>query len=561
MLKTLLQFADTISEQIPPFQYARGTKHWEIKLDGEGNFQEIKALTREDKKGKLELGNPDLPASPHLNRNDVAAKLLTDTAEYVFGMGEERAVKYHEAYLKLLQECYAATQESAVKAIINFLENQPLPQVQAYLEKYQEFNDFALDKGHVIRFKVNGIDPTELKQIQIFWAEYCSSDDLPRQPCLVTGEIGAITTKLEHKLKGVPDTQASGASLISAYCDAFHSYGCEGAKASPIGVNTAEIIAQVLSYLISHDEHKIRVGPVLYLFWGEQEHIDPNDWFNQPQLEDVKALLQAFKTGKRPPNVKAENFYILALSGGGGRVIVRDFLQTTVEEVKFALANWFAAQNLIDFNGESKEPIGLYSMAAQAYRDAAKELQPHTLVSLMRCALQVNSPLPKDLLHKVLERVRVQRQPNYRQASLIKLILISWGVNITVSLDERMENLSIRQKQAYCCGRLLASFATIQYYALGQVNSSVIDDNYGAAATTPSRVFGHLEVKVQAHLADLRKSKPGMAGFFTKQLEEIHAAMPGASFPNTLTLEEQGIFAMGYWHQKAYRAVKNDDVP
>ncbi|OKH53878.1 hypothetical protein NIES2101_08965 [Calothrix sp. HK-06] len=57
-----------------------------------------------------------------------------------------------------------------------------------------------------------------------------------------------------------------------------------------------------------------------------------------------------------------------------------------------------------------------------------------------------------------------------------------------MSLDERMEQLNLRQKQAYCCGRLLALFGTIQYYALGQVNSSVIDDSYGAASTTPSKI-------------------------------------------------------------------------
>ncbi|NJL10365.1 MAG: hypothetical protein HC908_09920 [Calothrix sp. SM1_7_51] len=62
-------------------------------------------------KGKVELGNPNLAASTHRNRNGVAAKLLTDTAEYVLGIGGERGKKYHEAYLKLLHDCYDATFE------------------------------------------------------------------------------------------------------------------------------------------------------------------------------------------------------------------------------------------------------------------------------------------------------------------------------------------------------------------------------------------------------------------------------------------------------------------
>jgi CRISPR-associated protein Csd1 len=553
LLNRVLEFAEKID--LPPFQYSRGMKHWTIELDLDGNFQEVSPNYREDKKGKVELGNPNLPASPHLNRNGVAAKLLTDTAEYVLGIGEaeERAKRYCQAYLKLLEECYKATQEASITAVMKFLGNQPLPQLQAYLERYP--TDWQLEKSHVIRFKVAGKDPTELKHIQKFWAEYCFQEDLPKQPCLVTGEIGAITMKLEHKLKSVPDTQGSGASLISAYCDSFHSYGRKGAEASPIGVDTAETLGQVLGYLESQSKHRLRIGSVLYLFWCAEAEFDLNDWFNEPSETDVEVLLAAIHSGNQyPPPVKKTDFYILALSGASGRVIVRDFLQTTVEQVKYALGRWFAAQSLVDLTGKTKAPIGIYALAAQAYRDAAKDLQSHTVVELSRCALQPNKPLPKDLLHKVLERVRVQRQPTYRQASLIKLILISWGINIAVNLDQRMENLNLRQKQAYCCGRLLATFSSIQYYALGsEVNKTVIDSAYGAAATTPSRIFGTLEVKVQNHLAELRKNKRGLAVSFSKQLEEIHAAMPGASFPNTLTLEEQGIFAMGYWHQKAFR--------
>jgi CRISPR-associated protein Csd1 len=535
-------------------------KHWTIELDADGNFQEINPITREGKKGKNELGNPELSASPHRNRNGVAAKLLTDTAEYVLGIGEveERAKKYYKAYLKLLKECYELTQESSIAAVIKFLSNQPLPKLQAYLEKYP--TDWQIEKSHVIQFKVAGEDPTELKHIQKFWAEYCSHDDLPKQPCLVTGEFGAITTKLEYKLKSIPDTQGSGASLISAYCDSFHSYGRKGAEASPISVTTAETLGQVLSYLESQSKQRLRIGSIVYLFWcvGGDE-FDLHDWFNEPSEEDVRTLLQAIDSGnKYPPPVKKTDFYILALSGASGRVIVRDFLQTTVERVKYALGKWFAAQTLVDFTGKIREPIGLYALAAQAYRDAAKDLQSHTVVELSRCALQPNKALPKDLLHKVLERVRVQRQPTYRQASLIKLILTSWGVNITVNLDQRMENLNPRQKQAYCCGRLLAAFSNIQREALGaEVNKTIIDSSYGAAATTPSRIFGTLEVKVQNHLTELRKKKGGLAFFFSQQLEEIHAAMPGANFPTTLTLEEQGIFAMGYWHQKAYRSTQD----
>jgi CRISPR-associated protein Csd1 len=560
MLSAILNFSKTL-EELPPFQYGRTTNHWQIELDRNGNFKAIEPLIQQGKKGKL--GRSDLPASPHKNRNGVDPKLIVDTAEYVFGLKSEnqpaRAKIYHQAYLELLERCLEFTQEHSVKVIAHFLKNEPLAKIRADLERYPI--DWELESSHVIRFFIDGaVDPTQLPNVQQFWAEYCTNDNLSKQQCLVTGEVQEIATKLEHKLKSIPNTQASGAMLISAYCDSFHSYGQSGAEVSPIGVKTAETLGQTLSYLESTPEHRLRLGPVVYLYWSAGGELDLNDWFFEPSLEKVRALLQAVRTGERALIVDTSDFYLLALSGGGGRAIVRDFLQTTIPEVKVALAKWFEAQELVDFDGEIRLPIGLYALAAQAYRDAAKELQVHTLAAMSRAAL-TGCPLPRELLHKVLGRVRAKQGVSYRQASLIKLILNYLGVNITVNLDERMKALSSpRERAAYCCGRLLATFGAIQYYALGkEVNATVVDKTYGAASTTPNKVFGQLEAKTQAHLAELRKNKPGIAVVFSKQLEDIHAAMLDPRFPNSLTLEEQGIFAMGYWHQRAFRPIKPED--
>lgn len=46
----------------------------------------------------------------------------------------------------------------------------------------------------------------------------------------------------------------------------------------------------------------------------------------------------------------------------------------------------------------------------------------------------------------------------------------------------------------------------------------------------------------------------GLAWHFQKQIEEITTKdLMGTSFPKSLTLEEQGRFALGYYHQRAYR--------
>jgi len=552
MLSVLAKFADTLD--LPARMYALTPVSWEIELDSEGELLQVDpvfvTITKKKKGQEVEeevLG--EKRSAPHISRNAARAKLIVDTAEYVLGLGSERAATYFQLYCQLVQECFEATQEPSIKAIAKFLNNEPLKAVEAFLGEYPAPNDTTLEKGHVVAFLVDGVDPTELKNVQQFWADYTdlsSGSNLSNRPCLITGEVKPIASKIEYKVKGVPNTQASGASLVSAYCDSFQSYGLKQAENSPISVDGVEKFSQAIAHLINCEKHRMRIGPVLYLFWGARE-FDINAINNPPPI-DVPNLLTSTVTGKKI-HAAAEDFYVLALSGGGGRVIVRDFLQTTIEEINQNLTNWFRWQQLCDFGGQMGKPLGIYQLAAVAYRDPAKEMQVRTLTNLSSVALK-GGQLPRELLQKVLTRVRISGGTGYRQAVLIKLILNSLGIEIMPELDQRMASLTQeRHKIAYCCGRLMATFEAIQRVALGKV--TITDKSYAAAASTPSRIFGRLGSGVINHLSTLRKEKPGLAVFFEKRLQEIYEVMPVANYPNSLSLEEQGIFDIGYWQQKA----------
>ncbi len=122
------------------------------------------------------------------------------------------------------------------------------------------------------------------------------------------------------------------------------------------------------------------------------------------------------------------------------------------------------------------------------------------------------------------------------------------------------------QDPAYLCGRLLAVLERIQYAALGKTGSTITDRFYGTFSSAPASVMGTLFRKSQAHLAKLRKEKPGSEYALQGKLEEIQR--PLTSFPRTLTLEQQGLFGLGYYHQRAQdRAERNarkqtkDDAP
>ena len=104
---------------------------------------------------------------------------------------------------------------------------------------------------------------------------------------------------------------------------------------------------------------------------------------------------------------------------------------------------------------------------------------------------------------------------------------------------------------AYLYGRLLRIFEEIQYSALGDVNANVVDKFYGTFSAAPALVFARLFSNAQNHLRKLRGDKPGAAVDLDKRLTEVTKILPASPPSGTLSLVDQGRFALGYYHQKA----------
>jgi len=103
---------------------------------------------------------------------------------------------------------------------------------------------------------------------------------------------------------------------------------------------------------------------------------------------------------------------------------------------------------------------------------------------------------------------------------------------------------------AYLCGRLLAELEQAQRAALPGAKAGIVDRYYGTACTAPASIFGTLIQNAQAHLAKLERDNPGAYYGIQSTLEDILSRLP--AFPLTLSLSEQSLFALGYYHQRAY---------
>ena len=131
--------------------------------------------------------------------------------------------------------------------------------------------------------------------------------------------------------------------------------------------------------------------------------------------------------------------------------------------------------------------------------------------------------------------------------ALIKLALLSQNNDYP---EDYMVQLDLNNTEpGYRCGRLLAVLERAQGAAIRNLNTTIVDRFYGTASTAPGSVFSHLMKGAQAHLSTLKRDNRGAHNAIQAQLEEVMSGLD--TFPKTLTPEQQGLFALGYYHQKA----------
>jgi CRISPR-associated protein Csd1 len=106
----------------------------------------------------------------------------------------------------------------------------------------------------------------------------------------------------------------------------------------------------------------------------------------------------------------------------------------------------------------------------------------------------------------------------------------------------------------YRLGRLFATLEKIQEEASPGINATIRDRFYGAASGTPVAAFPHLMKLKNHHLAKL--DNRGRAVNLEKVIGGIMDGI--VDFPTHLALQDQGRFAVGYYHQRQAFFTKNE---
>jgi len=534
ILKRLCEFSQRNLGHLPRMYQELPVK-WQIELLANGAFDGITPLSEG---GPKERGRS--LAVPCLVRTSGVRPLLTsDKASYVLGL-DARTPSQSERFRQfkdLVDECARATHDPAVRAVAAFLAIHEQTPVTAD----------GVEPGDNVTFRVADVRPTDLGCVQDFWLHHTASDDIDDRQCSVCGMVGQVTPVSPVVIKGVPGGQTSGTAIISANSDAFESYGAEQALIAPTCRSCGEGYANAINYMIRSEKHRVYVGPTVFVFWtaGDSE-FDVVSFLSQPQPEGVRELIRSYRTGKTQHELDLTAFYALSLSASGGRVVVRDWLDTTVPTAQENLARWFELQHICADDGSDGAPYGVFPLAASLYLKPNDQMAANVPRSLVRCALS-GGPLPTSLLAQAVARNRAEQSVTRNRAALLKAVMLS---QFDKSEDGYMERLETPCKSpGYLCGRLMAELESAQKLAVNP-RATLVDRFYGAASSAPASVFGYLLRDFQvAHMGKLRKEKHGAYTAIDIRVQDLLQDLQ--EFPKTLSLVEQALFALGYYHQKA----------
>lgn len=552
LLQRLREYSERLADPLPTL-YSQVPIRYVIELDPKGRLLSPRPTDTSDPANRATKRGRRRPAPQVQRAYAIRPLLLADTAEYTFGLvrsDRERAQKRHAAYLDVLDRCAAATEEPTVMAVRAFLTDNPV-------KKLELPADF--DAGATVEFSVGERFPIDLPSVQAFWASAnapeAGQDEGHRMECIVCGRKRFVLPRLQTKIKGIPGGQTSGTALISANAEAFESYGLSASLVAPTCADCGELLTRGLNALLSEEATHIVVGGAVFVFWTRGDNpFSLKDLLRDPRPEDVKVLIGSVRSGGALPQIDETAFYATVLSASGGRAVVRDWIDTTVGEVRRHLADWFRFQRIVDPYGAEADPMGMVAIAAGTVREA-KDIGPLVLRALVRTAL-TGAPLPSDLLYQAVRRNRAEQGIDRRRAALIKLA-------ISASDQTRREDWMVKLEMddtdpAYLCGRLLAELEAVQRLALPGVNATIVDRFFGTASSAPASVFGRLIRGAQPHLARLERDRPAAHHALQHRIEDILAGLPpsgagnGHGFPRILTLEQQGVFALGYYHQRAF---------
>ncbi len=497
-----------------------------------------------------------VPLAPKKSVN-IATALLWGNVEYALGVPvnnkPDRVASAHKAFVAAITDRFGhQPDDEGIGAVLRFLTVLPYDELVADSAWPQ------LAQGNpFISFRLPG-DPDLICRRPVVRAALDGPAEAADGRCIVTGDPARIA-RLHASIKGVRGTNTSGASLVSFNLSASESYGRTQGYNAPVSEDTVFRYTTALNTLLRPDsKQKQAIGDTTFVYWAERPADELVErgvslLFSEPVRDDpdrnasvVSDILVGLRTGARPAGAGGGRFYLLGLAPNVARVAVRAWIVAGAIDIGQRIVRHFDDIEIDRPPKSHRYPSLYWLLRSTAVLEKAENIQPILEGEVIRAILE-GRPYPISLLAAAVARSRAEQDVTPDRAALIKATINrlrrSTGVpreELSVALDPANPD------PAYRLGRLFAALERAQEMASPGLNATIRDRFYGAASSTPITVFPRLLSLKNHHVAKVEST--GLRIWIERLVGEIIDGIP--EIPAHLSLEQQGAFAIGYYHQR-----------
>ena len=441
------------------------------------------------------------------------------------------------------------------------------------------------------------------EDIQSYQAGGAEEEGEDKGRCLVTGEQGTIARL--HGGISLFGAQANATLISFQKFSGYDSYGKEQGLNAPISQTASDAIISGLNMLLGKDKNtNYRIGETTFVFWNtlqddellenyqeatftglpfdgdfdEEEETTSTSKKEAAEKRDpekeTKVVIQALRSALGSKNAyidrdHSDRFYILALAPNAKRVSVKLWMEGTVIEIVGNTLAHLDDMNIVSLKGLLDEEIPplrpIYRIMKAIYTATDSTKWPRQVVQELLESIIKGLPYPPALQMACLERIHHDHTSKYPVTELRAALLKAYFnrkhrknpqiKQLTMALDKSNSN------PAYLAGRLFALLERIQEKAIPGVKANITDRYFRTASATPGIIFGRLLQLSAFHLSKIKKEHGGLGFYFDRQIQEVLELLPGGqvTFGKFFSPDQQSIFAVGYYHQKAYRDQKDEN--
>ncbi len=547
---------------------------WVLNIDKDGKLYSITPLGGVDEQGKK---NVRIMAVPEMAKrtSGIAPNFLCDNAIYMLGINskgkKERAVACFDASAQLHINLLHNVNHPLAKAICNFFRTWNAMSAETH-PLIVPILDLIKAGGNVV-FSMSGAYAHEVCEIQDAWDHaYANESGTSIGRCLVTGEEGPITL-VHPNIQGVVGAQVTGAALVSFHGDAYESHGHRKSQGlnAPISERIAFAYSACLNYMLREQAYHLCLGNTTMVFWAEdaqkmysilmayllgvtRSEIDQNVLHNA--AEGVRNGFAVTLDGVQlQPD---QRFYVLGLTPNASRVAVQFFVENNFQTIVENLYRHQKRVEITRFGSDPRQELTLWSLLDETIRKDADEM-PHTnLVGDVMRSILTNSSYPVTLFYQAEMCLRAEQTVLREKAAIIKAYLIKNVVRdctthplaeiLTVGLNESAD-------YAPCVlGRLFAILEFLRKRAIPRSKTNTYERYFTLACATPALFFPQMIAHMQSQMDRLDDDTRNYCDKLITNLSE----RLGNSFPQQLSLEDQGAFQLGYYHQRVVLCAKED---